>query len=131
RYVFVHPAASELFDDSENQLRGCVGYVRALAATEPDAPNLANLVGELLAKSNEFALLWERYDIRGRSHGKKTFHHPDVGDLTLGYQAMQLGGTPAQHLITYYADAGTPEYDALVLLANLGATQKARSPSAM
>ncbi|MEU6357823.1 hypothetical protein ABZ896_52500, partial [Streptomyces sp. NPDC047072] len=31
---------------------------------------------------------------RGRSHGRKTFHHPEVGDLTLGYQSMELEGTP-------------------------------------
>jgi hypothetical protein len=36
RYVFLHPAARELFDDWDNQVRGCVGYLRALAATEPD-----------------------------------------------------------------------------------------------
>jgi hypothetical protein len=30
RYVFLHPAARELFDDWDNQVRGCVGYLRAL-----------------------------------------------------------------------------------------------------
>ncbi len=42
---------------------------------------------------------------------------------------MQLVGTPGQHLITYYAEAGTPEHDALVLLDYLGATQKVTSRS--
>ena len=125
RYVFLHPAARELFDDWEEQVRGCVGYLRALAATEPDAPDLASLVGELLVKSPDFARMWERYDVRGHSYGRKTFHHPDVGDITLGYQILQLVGTPSQHLITYHADTGTPEYDALVLLDNLGANELA------
>ena len=120
RYVFLHPTARTLFDDWNNQLRGCVGYLRALAATEPDAPDLTAVVGELLVKSPEFAGLWERYDVRGHSHGRKTFHHPDVGDLTLGYQSMLLAGAPGQSLITYYADTGTPEHDALVLLDHLG-----------
>jgi transcriptional regulator with XRE-family HTH domain len=130
RYVFLHPAARTLFDDWDNQIRGCVGYLRALAATEPDAPDLTGLVGELLVKSADFARLWERYDVRGHTHGRKTFHHPEVGDLTLGYQVMQLVGTPGQHLITYYAEAGTPEHDALVLLDNLGAPTTAVSPTA-
>jgi hypothetical protein len=121
--VFLHPATRELFDDWDDQVRSCVGYLRAAAATEPDAPDLANLVGELLVKSPDFARMWERYDIRGRSYGRKTFHHPDVGDLTLGYQVMQLVGTPGQHLITYYAEAGTAEHDALVLLDHLGANE--------
>jgi transcriptional regulator with XRE-family HTH domain len=128
RYVFLHPAARDLFDDWDNQVRSCVGYLRALAATEPDAPDLAQLVGELLVKSPDFARLWERYDIRGHSYGRKTFHHPDVGDLTLGYQVLQLVGTPGQHLITYYAEQGTAEYDALVLLDHLGANELASVP---
>jgi MmyB-like transcription regulator ligand binding domain len=127
--VFLHPAARDLFDDWDNQIRGCIGYLRALAATEPDAPDLASIVGELLVKSPDFARLWERYDVRGHSHGRKTFHHPDVGDITFGYQGMALAGTPGQHLITYYAEQGTAEYDALVLLDHLGAEEATPIPA--
>ncbi|MBZ3905405.1 helix-turn-helix transcriptional regulator [Streptomyces griseiscabiei] len=116
RYSFLHPAAREVFDDWENSLRGCVARLRAVAGTDPDAPDLAQLVGELLLKSPEFARLWERYDVRGRAYGHKTYHHPEVGTLTLGYQSMQLEGTPGQRLVTYYAEPGTPEHDAIVLL---------------
>lgn len=48
--------------------------------------------------------------------GRKSFHHPDVGDLDLGYQSMSLNGTPGQALIAYYAKPGTAEHDALTLL---------------
>jgi hypothetical protein len=116
RYIFLHPAARELFDDWNNQARGLVGFLRALAGTDPDAPDLAQLVGELRVKSPDFARLWERYDVKGHSNRRKTFHHPDVGDLTLGYQTMQLDDTPGHALIAYYAEPGTPEYDAMVLL---------------
>ncbi|WP_369244199.1 helix-turn-helix transcriptional regulator [Streptomyces sp. R41] len=116
RYVFLHPAARELFDDWHRQIRGCVARLRALAGTDPDAPDLTRLAGELLLKSPEFASVWERYDVKGSTHGRKTFHHPEVGELTLGYQSMELEGTPGHRLIAYYAAPGTPEYDALVLL---------------
>ncbi|GGN48949.1 DNA-binding protein [Streptomyces albiflavescens] len=116
RYVFLHPAARELFHDWHHQIRGCVARLRALAGTDPDAPDLTRLAGELLLKSPEFARLWERYDVQGSTHGRKTFHHPEVGELTLGYQSMELEGTPGHRLIAYYAEPGTPEYDALVLL---------------
>ncbi|MFF4230847.1 hypothetical protein [Streptomyces sp. NPDC001820] len=52
---------------------------------------------------------------QGCSDGRKAFHHPDVGDLTLGYQSMQLEGTPGHRLVAYYAEPGTPEHNALVL----------------
>ncbi|MFF3371956.1 helix-turn-helix transcriptional regulator [Streptomyces sp. NPDC002680] len=124
RYVFLHPTARTLFHDWAAQVRGCVARLRALAGTDPDAPDLARLAGELLLKSPEFARLWERYDIKGRSHGRKTFHHPDVGDLTLAYQALELEDTPGHRLVMYYAEPGTPDYDALVLLDMLGSQPK-------
>jgi transcriptional regulator with XRE-family HTH domain len=116
RYVFLHPGARALFDDWDNQMRGCVARLRALAGTEPNAPDLTDLVDELLLKSPEFVAMWERYDVKGHTAGHKTFHHPQVGDLTLGYQSMELEGTGGQRLIAYHAEPGTPEYDAMVLL---------------
>jgi transcriptional regulator with XRE-family HTH domain len=126
RYVFLHPAARDLFHDWHNQVRGCVARLRALAGTDPDAPDLTQLAGELLLKSPEFARLWERYDVTGHSFGRKTFHHPEVGDLTLGYQSMELEGTPGHRMVTYYAEPGTPEHDAMVLLDMLGQEQPAK-----
>ena len=116
RYTFLHPTAQTLFDDWEGQLRSCVTYLRALSSLEPDAPDIAMVVGELVMKSPEFARLWHRYDVRAHTRGHKSFHHPDIGDLDLGYQSMSLNGTPGQALIAYYAEPGTAEHDALTLL---------------
>jgi transcriptional regulator with XRE-family HTH domain len=116
RYAFLHPGARDLFGDWHNQVRGCVARLRSLAGTDPDAPDLTQLVGELLLKSPEFGRFWERYDIRAHTHGRKTFHHPEIGDVTLDYQSMVLEGTPGQRLIVYNAEPGTPDHDAMVLL---------------
>ena len=129
RYVFLHPAARTLFHDWAAQVRGCVARLRTLAGTDPDAPDLTRLAGELLLKSPEFARLWERYDVKGHAHGRKSFHHPEVGDLTLGYQTMELEGTPGHRLITYYAQPGTADHDGLVLLDMLGSQSAPREPS--
>ncbi|MFF4653378.1 helix-turn-helix domain-containing protein [Streptomyces sp. NPDC001380] len=120
RYSFLHPGARDLFPEWETHVRGCVARLRALAGTDPDAPDLARLVGELLLKSPEFARLWERYDVRGHRPGTKRFRHPGVGDLTLGYQSMQLEGTPGQRLVVYCTDAGGPDHGAMVLLDRQG-----------
>jgi MmyB-like transcription regulator ligand binding domain len=66
--------------------------------------------------------------VRGHSRGRKRVQHPEAGELTLGYQVMHLLGTPGQHLITYCAEPGTPDHDAIVLLDMLGAQQP--SPAA-
>ena len=117
RFLFLHPAARDIYADWDHQIRGCVARLRALAGTDPDAPDLAALIGELLLKSPDFARLWERYDVTRRTAAQnKTFHHPHVGTITLGFQGMQLEGTPGQRLGVYVAEPGTPDYDAMILL---------------
>jgi MmyB-like transcription regulator ligand binding domain len=76
--------------------RLCVTHLRALSGLEPDAPDLAQIVGELVLKSPEFARLWDHYDVRSHTRGHKTFHHPEVGDLSLGYQSTRINGTQAK-----------------------------------
>ncbi|MEU6251322.1 helix-turn-helix transcriptional regulator [Streptomyces sp. NPDC047043] len=116
RYVFLHPTPRVLFDDWENQIRGCVARLRALAGIEPDAPDLTGLVDELLTKSPDFVRLWERYDVKGHSHGTKTFHHPEAGTFAFGYHSLQPEGCFGQRLVAYHAAPGTPEYDVMLQL---------------
>jgi hypothetical protein len=88
------------------------------------------VVGELLLKSPDFATLWERYDVKGRTstHQDKTFHHPHVGTITLSFQGMQLEGTLGQRLGVYTAEPGTPDHDAMTLL-DLTAPRHAAEPA--
>jgi hypothetical protein len=106
--------ARELFPDWEVMTRGCVARLRALAGTDPDASDLAELVDERLLKSSEFTQLWESYDVRAFTQGNKTMQHPEVGALTLRYQSLLIEGTPGHRLVTYYALPDTPDYDAMV-----------------
>ncbi len=132
RYLFLHPAARELFPDWERQISACVARLRAVAGTAPDAPDLTNLVGELLLKSPDFARLWERYEVTGRKPAQKTFHHPRIGTITLTSQTMQLEGTPGQRIGVYTAEPGTPDHDALLLLDMTAprAEQRSAQPNA-
>ena len=90
----------------------------------------AALVGELMLKSPDFAKLWERYEVTHRTAAlNKTFHHPQVGTVTLGFQGMQPAGTPGQRLGIYLAEPGTPDYDAMILL-DLTALRHTEQPAA-
>ncbi|MET9160877.1 helix-turn-helix transcriptional regulator [Streptomyces parvulus] len=120
RYLFLHPAARDLFPDWDRQITACVARLRAIAGTAPDAPDLTNLVGELLLKSPDFAGLWERYEVTGRKPARKTFRHPHVGTITLTSQSLHVEGTPGQRIGVYTAEPGSPDHDALLLLDMTG-----------
>lgn len=53
--------------------------------------------------------------------GVKLFHHPDVGDLDLFYEAMQLTADPGLQFIGFTAEPGSATDDALRLLGSLTA----------
>lgn len=129
RYVFLHPAARPLWDNWEELAGGSVAHLRAVAGADPEDPDLAALAGELLVKSEDFARLWHRYDVRPRSSGTKAYHHPVVGQMRLDYETMPLTGTDGQRIVIYLATAGTPDHDAMVLLDMASSGQAAPAPA--
>ena len=54
----------------------------------------------------------------------KHIQHPVVGALRLSYEVMQLTGDPGLTLIVYTAAEGSPDDDALRLLASWAATHE-------
>jgi transcriptional regulator with XRE-family HTH domain len=119
RYTFLHPAARELFADWSHSAAGTTANLHAVAAANPEAPGLAELVDELTEQSPEFSRLWRRYDIRRRHNEPKTFRHPQVGTITLAYEVLQLGDS--QRVSVYQATPGSTDQDALEHLALLAA----------
>lgn len=54
--------------------------------------------------------------------GTKTFHHPVVGELTVGYETMPLPADPGLVLTVYSPEPASPSADAHTLLASWAAT---------
>jgi hypothetical protein len=52
-------------------------------------------------------------------------HHPEVGDLTLHREKLNIAGTDGQVLVIYHAEPGTASADALVLLGSIAASATA------
>jgi transcriptional regulator with XRE-family HTH domain len=121
RYLFTHPAGRTVWTDWEDVAIGHVAHLRAVAGQDPDAPDITGLVEDLLKASPDFARIWNRYDVQPRTNGVKSFRHPLVGRMRLGYESLPLAGADGQRLIVYLAEAGTPDHDAMVLLDMLAA----------
>ena len=132
RAAFLDPAVRTLYgDDWASFVHSAIAGVRALLGPDIDDPLLDELVGELSVRSDHFRTLWARHDIRARtSGGTRHMHHPQVGELNLHYEILQIGGTDGQTLIVYHADPGSPTAQALALLATLTAdSSHGRAPA--
>jgi hypothetical protein len=79
-------------------------------------------VGELSTRSEAFRTRWAAHDVRLHRTGSKHFHHPVIGDLHLNFEAMELPADPGLSFIAFSAPAGSPDDDALRLLASWAAT---------
>jgi transcriptional regulator with XRE-family HTH domain len=131
RAAFLDPTVRTLFGDHwESLAHNAIAGLRALIGPEVDDP-LNELVGELSVRSDHFRSLWARHDIRARaSGGARHIYHPQVGELELHYEHLQISGTDGQTLIIYHADPGSHTAQALALLANLAADASANSTPA-
>ncbi|GHE60869.1 DNA-binding protein [Streptomyces longispororuber] len=116
RYLFLHPVGRTLYVPWEETVARSLAHLRAVGGRTPDSPRLTALVGELMLKSPDFAGLWDRYEVCERSGGVKTFAHPKVGTMTLTYEVMQLARTGGQRLVTYQAEPGSTDEEAMLRL---------------
>ncbi|MEI5102259.1 helix-turn-helix transcriptional regulator [Streptomyces sp. PmtG] len=116
RYVFLHPVGRALYVPWEETVARSVAHLRAVGGRDPDSPRLTALVGELMLKSPDFARLWDRYEVRERGGGVKSFAHPKTGPMTLTYEVMKLARTGGQRLVTYQAEPGSADEEAMLRL---------------
>ncbi|MEV4074479.1 helix-turn-helix transcriptional regulator [Nonomuraea fuscirosea] len=99
--------------------RSAARDLRATTARYPDDPELAGLVAELLAGSEEFARLWASHDVAAEPALCKTFQHPLVGPITVNCDVLEISGRD-QRVVIYTAVPGSPSEQALRLLSVVG-----------
>jgi transcriptional regulator with XRE-family HTH domain len=122
RAIFLDPEARELYVEWDTIARQAVAALRAVTGPDADDPALAELVGDVSIRSEEFRRLWARHDIRPTRDDVKRLRHPLVGDLELRRHALAVPGADGQLVIAYQAEAGSASERALRLLAGLTAT---------
>lgn len=124
--VFTDPAARTFYQDWHDVARNSVAGFRLGYGKSPDDPRIQHVLTELLAGSPEFAQLWTCHDARGKALGRKRFHHPDVGTLTLTMQTFEVRSSPGQELVIYHAEPASASSEALALLGSLAASSSPR-----
>ena len=125
RYIFLDPGAHHFFVDWDGAASATAALLRAEAGREPHDRALRELIGELSTLSPEFRGQWAAHDIRIRHEGTKRLRHPEIGDLELTYQSLDLpmANRAVHDLSIYTAEPGTTSEDRLTLLASWAASQ--------
>jgi transcriptional regulator with XRE-family HTH domain len=129
RFLFLDPRAREFYLDWDRIARDVVATLRSAAGRNPYDRDLTDLVGELSTRSEEFRQHWARHDVRFHISGIKHFHHPQVGDLELNYERLEVVFDTGLTIFTYTAEPGTRSADALGLLGSLTATTHTETTS--
>lgn len=123
RRVFLEsrPPGQRLYgvSDADVFARTSARRLRATAARYPDDPEVAALVEELLAGSEDFARLWASHDVSGEHTLVKTFQHPVVGPVTVNCDLLEIPDRD-QQMVLYTAVPGSPSEEALRLLSVIG-----------
>ena len=124
RFIFLDPRATRFFTDWDGIAHSAVGALRVQVGKNPHDRQLAELIGELSARSDDFRTWWAKHDVYVHGYGVKRLRHPVVGDLELAYDAMELPGDTGLSMVAYSAEPGSASSDALRLLASWSAAEQ-------
>lgn len=124
RFMFLSPTARSFFPDWEQGADDVVATMRTYAGQHPRDKGLTDVIGELVTRSDAFRQRWSAHNVRHHRTGVKRINHPDVGDLELVYEAMELPANPDWFMFGYTAEPGSPTAERIALLGSLAATAK-------
>jgi hypothetical protein len=91
-----------------------VGNLRLVAGQYPEDAALHALVGELSAKSVEFASMWADHRVKACTVAAYEMRHPLVGALTVIQQTLSTG--PGLIVVVATTEPDSPSRAALALL---------------
>src|SRR3954469_5732911 len=129
RYCFIDPNAEEFYPDWAEAADTTVAILRTEVGRDPYNRALTDLVGEPATRSDAFRTRWAAHDVRLHHAGIKRFHHPLVGDLSVGFNAPELPADLGLTLTVYTAEPGSDSAEKLALLASWVATSDREQPS--
>lgn len=98
--------------------------LRLAAGRDPLNRDLTALIGELSTLSPQFREDWAEQDVHEHRTGRKTYRHPEVGDLDITFDVFEMPGEPGLSICTYTAEEDSPSADKFALLASWAATQE-------
>jgi putative transcriptional regulator, XRE family len=112
---FLDPSVRDLYRNWDDLARIHVAYLRLTSGRYPCDAQLADLIGELSMKSNEFSGLWAEGDVADCTVGRMLLSHPTLGEMDIDYQVWLQPESP-DHRLEVYTPNNPATRDALTLL---------------
>jgi MmyB-like transcription regulator ligand binding domain len=116
RMVFLDPLTRDLHRNWHEVARAHVAYLRLAAGRYPTDTLLAELIGELTMRSDEFATMWATGEVADCTTGTLHLQHPTVGATSVAYQVWLQPDSP-DHRLEVYTPNDPSSADALRILA--------------
>ncbi|KZE91724.1 MULTISPECIES: helix-turn-helix transcriptional regulator [Micrococcales] len=112
---FLDPLTRDLYSNWDELARIHVAYLRLTCGRYPGDARLAELIGELSMKSDEFANLWAEGDVADCTVGRMVLSHPTLGAMDVDYQVWLQPESP-DHRLEVYTPNDSVTRDTLTLL---------------
>ncbi|MGW1016585.1 helix-turn-helix transcriptional regulator [Streptomyces niveus] len=127
RMFFLDSHTRDLHGNWDELARVHVAFLRFTAGRYPTDRRLAELIGELVMRSDDFARMWASGDVADCTVGTMRLRHPTVGRVDVDYQVWLQPDSP-EHRLEIYTANDESSADALRLLSGQGAGQGAGQP---
>lgn len=118
--LFTSPWTKEFNEEWEKLASVYLAQFRAGYGRYINDPWWAQQIAELSEVSPQFRKLWARHDVLNVTEGRKTMHHPVVGDLCFDFLWLQTADSGDLRLLihTPRPNTGTAEKMAQLMAAN-------------
>ncbi|GAB2497749.1 helix-turn-helix transcriptional regulator [Promicromonospora xylanilytica] len=120
RDLFLDPDEQDLYPDWKDVTECFVANLRQAVGKDVDDPRFVELAQELSQASPRFRQLWARHEVRGQRGTPMRLDHPQVGELTVNRERLEISGADGLMLVVLHPDAGSSDADKLALLASAG-----------
>jgi transcriptional regulator with XRE-family HTH domain len=117
RMIFLDPLTRDLHRNWDEVARAHVAFLRLTAGRYPTDMLLAELIGELTMRSDEFATMWATGEVADCTVGTMHLQHPTVGAASVAYQVWLQPDSP-DHRLEIYTPNDASSADALRILAH-------------
>ncbi len=117
RLFFLDPVMRDLYRNWHALARAHVAYLRLTAGRYPTDARLAELIGELTMRSDDFSSMWATRDVADCTTGTMHIQHTVVGAASVDYQVWLQPDSP-DHRLEVYTPHDPGSADALQLLSH-------------